>query len=99
MSLRKSSRRRNGSKSAVVPKPNARRRCTPAPSRAEHLLDLAMGALKEVPFQRLAHGLPPTSASPDNARRGFALPRPPEKPGFGNLGNQKSVRALSGLAL
>src|SRR5438309_11809078 len=33
MSLRKSSRRRNGSKSDVLPKPNARRRCTPAPSR------------------------------------------------------------------
>src|SRR5579884_840084 len=33
MSLRKSSRRRNGSKSEVLPKPNARRRCTPAPSR------------------------------------------------------------------
>src|SRR5438105_11482562 len=33
MSLRKSSRRRNGSKSAVLPKPNARRRWTPAPSR------------------------------------------------------------------
>src|SRR6266567_2106217 len=33
MSLRKSSRRRNGSKSEVAPKPNARRRCTPAPSR------------------------------------------------------------------
>src|SRR5437868_2394977 len=33
MSLRKSSRRRNGSKSDVAPKPNARRRCTPAPSR------------------------------------------------------------------
>src|ERR1700730_10075198 len=32
MSLRKSSRRRNGSKSDVLPKPNARRRCTPAPS-------------------------------------------------------------------
>src|SRR5487761_177553 len=34
MSLRKSSRRRNGSKSEVLPKPNARRRCTPAPSSA-----------------------------------------------------------------
>src|ERR1700731_1303591 len=34
MSLRKSSRRRKGSKSEVLPKPNARRRCTPAPSRA-----------------------------------------------------------------
>src|SRR6266571_6385376 len=33
MSLRKSSSRRNGSKSDVLPKPNARRRCTPAPSR------------------------------------------------------------------
>src|SRR5436305_13328538 len=33
MSLRKSSRRRNGSKSEVLPKPKARRRCTPAPSR------------------------------------------------------------------
>src|SRR5574337_790598 len=33
MSFRKSSRRRNGSKSEVLPKPNARRRCTPAPSR------------------------------------------------------------------
>src|SRR5262245_6781258 len=32
MSLRKSSRSRNGSKSDVAPKPNARRRCTPAPS-------------------------------------------------------------------
>src|SRR6266849_9287228 len=32
MSLRKSSRRRNGSKSDVAPKPNARRRRTPAPS-------------------------------------------------------------------
>src|SRR5437588_8959884 len=32
MSLRKSSKRRNGSKSVVLPKPNARRRCTPAPS-------------------------------------------------------------------
>src|SRR5215469_2010361 len=32
MSLRKSSSRRNGSKSVVLPKPNARRRCTPAPS-------------------------------------------------------------------
>jgi hypothetical protein len=36
--------------------------------------------------------------SPDNARRGFALPRSPEKSGFGNLGNPKSARALSGLA-
>src|SRR5882762_8733265 len=33
MSLRKSSRSRNGSKSDVLPKPNARRRWTPAPSR------------------------------------------------------------------
>src|SRR5579871_3257256 len=33
MSLRKSSSRRNGSKSEVLPKPNARRKCTPAPSR------------------------------------------------------------------
>src|ERR1700691_1200724 len=33
MSLRKSSRSRNGSKSEVLPKPKARRRCTPAPSR------------------------------------------------------------------
>src|SRR6266849_176953 len=32
MSLRKSSRRRNGSKSEVLPKPKARRKCTPAPS-------------------------------------------------------------------
>src|SRR5215470_13783841 len=32
MSLRKSSRRRNGSKSDVLPKPNARRNRTPAPS-------------------------------------------------------------------
>src|SRR6185369_16274698 len=32
MSLRKSSSRRNGSKSEVLPNPNARRRCTPAPS-------------------------------------------------------------------
>src|SRR5947208_12011887 len=32
MSLRKSSSSRNGSKSEVLPKPNARRRCTPAPS-------------------------------------------------------------------
>src|SRR5438874_4979211 len=32
MSLRKSSRRRKGSKSEVLPNPNARRRCTPAPS-------------------------------------------------------------------
>src|SRR5262249_19425491 len=34
MSLRKSSRRRNGSKSDVLPKPNARRNRTPAPSSA-----------------------------------------------------------------
>src|SRR5215472_6552319 len=33
MSLRKSSSRRKGSKSVVLPKPKARRRCTPAPSR------------------------------------------------------------------
>src|SRR6266853_3888367 len=33
MSLRKSSRSRNGSKSDVLPKPKARRKCTPAPSR------------------------------------------------------------------
>src|ERR1039457_411412 len=33
MSLRKSSNSRNGSKSDVLPKPKARRRCTPAPSR------------------------------------------------------------------
>src|SRR6266403_3241540 len=33
ISLRKSSRRRNGSKSDVLPKPKARRKCTPAPSR------------------------------------------------------------------
>src|SRR5579883_2033607 len=33
MSLRKSSSRRNGSKSDVLPNPNARRRWTPAPSR------------------------------------------------------------------
>src|SRR5215467_8608120 len=33
MSLRKSSSSRNGSKSLVFPKPKARRRCTPAPSR------------------------------------------------------------------
>src|ERR1700704_3431470 len=33
MSLRKSSSRRNGSKSDVLPKPNARRKWTPAPSR------------------------------------------------------------------
>src|SRR5947208_881240 len=33
MSLRKSSSRRNGSTSDVGAKPNARRRCTPAPSR------------------------------------------------------------------
>src|SRR5216117_3327698 len=32
MSLRKSSSNRNGSKSEVLPKPNARRKCTPAPS-------------------------------------------------------------------
>src|SRR5271157_5021278 len=32
MSLRKSSRSRNGSKSEVLPNPNARRKCTPAPS-------------------------------------------------------------------
>src|ERR1700688_2156559 len=32
MSLRKSSKSRNGSKSDVFPKPNARRKCTPAPS-------------------------------------------------------------------
>src|SRR5580698_10462093 len=32
MSLRKSSRRRKGSKSVVLPKPKARRRWTPAPS-------------------------------------------------------------------
>src|SRR5262245_53900916 len=32
MSLRKSSSSRNGSKSDVLPNPNARRRCTPAPS-------------------------------------------------------------------
>src|ERR1700685_760325 len=32
MSLRKSSRSKNGSKSLVLSKPNARRRCTPAPS-------------------------------------------------------------------
>src|SRR6202050_5488827 len=32
-SLRKSSSSRKGSKSDVLPKPNARRRCTPAPSR------------------------------------------------------------------
>src|SRR5215472_8068124 len=34
MSLRKSSRRRNGSKSDVLPNPNARRNRTPAPSSA-----------------------------------------------------------------
>src|SRR5215472_12437496 len=33
MSLRKSSSSRKGSKSDVLPKPNARRKCTPAPSR------------------------------------------------------------------
>src|SRR5580704_7511214 len=33
MSLRKSSSSRNGSKSEVLPSPNARRKCTPAPSR------------------------------------------------------------------
>src|SRR4030081_211128 len=33
MSFRKSSSSRNGSKSDVFPKPKARRRCTPAPSR------------------------------------------------------------------
>src|ERR1039457_6867357 len=33
MSLRKSSNKRKGSKSVVLPKPNARRRWTPAPSR------------------------------------------------------------------
>src|SRR5947207_15118502 len=33
MSLRKSSNSRNGSKSVVLPKPNARRKWTPAPSR------------------------------------------------------------------
>src|SRR5579862_1279859 len=33
-SLRKSSSRRKGSKSAVLPKPKARRRCIPAPSIA-----------------------------------------------------------------
>src|SRR5580700_6564930 len=33
MSLRKSSSKRNGSKSEVLPNPNARRKCTPAPSR------------------------------------------------------------------
>src|SRR5215831_4024685 len=33
MSLRKSSRSRKGSKSEVLPKPKARRRWTPAPSR------------------------------------------------------------------
>src|SRR5205814_800153 len=33
MSLRKSSSSRNGSNSEVLPKPNARRKCTPAPSR------------------------------------------------------------------
>src|SRR5882724_8948844 len=32
MSLRKSSSSRNGSKYEVLPKPKARRRCTPAPS-------------------------------------------------------------------
>src|SRR6266404_3923803 len=32
MSFRKSSSNRNGSKSDVLPKPKARRRCTPAPS-------------------------------------------------------------------
>src|SRR5262249_5457157 len=32
LSLRKSSSSRNGSNSLVSPKPNARRRCTPAPS-------------------------------------------------------------------
>src|SRR6266853_5788184 len=32
MSLRKSSKSRNGSKSDVLPNPNARRKCTPAPS-------------------------------------------------------------------
>src|ERR1700721_182101 len=32
MSLRKSSSSKNGSNSDVVPKPNARRKCTPAPS-------------------------------------------------------------------
>src|SRR5205823_849020 len=32
MSLRKSSSNKNGSKSDVLPNPNARRRCTPAPS-------------------------------------------------------------------
>src|SRR4051812_5313958 len=33
LSLRKSSNSRNGSNSLVSPKPKARRRCTPAPSR------------------------------------------------------------------
>src|SRR6267142_754290 len=33
MSFRKSSNSKNGSKSDVFPKPKARRKCTPAPSR------------------------------------------------------------------
>src|SRR6516225_6222878 len=59
MSLRKSSSRRKGSKSEVLPKPKARRRCTPAPSRVG--LDLIrrftgrsdMGGLHEMKSRQL----------------------------------------------
>src|SRR5712692_4856308 len=58
MSLRKSSRRRKGSKSEVLPKPNARRRCTPAPSRVGlALMSRLTGRMDMLASVAAAHGL------------------------------------------
>src|SRR5579871_6805915 len=52
MSLRKSSSKRNGSKSEVLPKPKARRKCTPAPSKVGLAsLSRRMGRIDMFAFQ------------------------------------------------
>src|SRR4051812_5559892 len=50
MSFRKSSKRRNGSNSEVLPKPKARRKCTPAPSMAGFALIMRLIGRKDILF-------------------------------------------------
>src|SRR5438128_1769236 len=63
MSLRKSSNSKNGSKSEVLPKPKARRRCTPAPSMVGlALISFRIGRMDTLPF--LSHPDPHRSETP-----------------------------------
>src|ERR1700693_5687523 len=79
MSLRKSSSRRKGSKSDVLPKPNARRRCTPAPSSVGLDLIIRFTGPMEIlyppvpEYNRFDLSFQPPSESRGPERRGSSL--------------------------